>query len=89
MAIAALTSKGQITGPKSIRKKLGLQTGDQVLFVEREDGEILVRAKKGNLMDFYGMFKGAGKSTTIEEMKQAIANHAVQEYLHGAASDEK
>jgi hypothetical protein len=35
------------------------------------------------------MFKGAGKSTTIEEMKQAIANHAVQEYLHGAASDEK
>ncbi|MGD0631515.1 MAG: AbrB/MazE/SpoVT family DNA-binding domain-containing protein [Terracidiphilus sp.] len=79
MATAALTSKGQITVPISIRKKLGLQTGDQVLFIEREDGEILVRAKKGDLMDFYGMFKSSGKPATVEEMDEAVGRYLTED----------
>ena len=41
MELAKMTSKGQLTVPASIRKKLGIGTGDQLLFYER-DGQIAV-----------------------------------------------
>ena len=39
MDLATLTSKGQITIPAEIRKKLKLKTGDKVFFIE-EKGKI-------------------------------------------------
>lgn len=39
MELARMTSKGQLTVPVSIRKKLGIGTGDQLLFYER-DGQV-------------------------------------------------
>ena len=39
MELAKLTSKGQITIPQEIRKKLNLKQGDKVVFFE-EDGKI-------------------------------------------------
>lgn len=39
MDLAKVTSKGQVTIPIDIRKKLGLKNGDKVLFVE-EAGRI-------------------------------------------------
>ena len=39
MNLAKVTSKGQVTIPIDIRKKLGLKNGDKVLFVE-EAGRI-------------------------------------------------
>lgn len=39
--VATLTSKGQITLPKSIRQAMGLDTGDKVAF-EFRDGEVVV-----------------------------------------------
>jgi AbrB family looped-hinge helix DNA binding protein len=79
MSTASLTSKGQITLPISIRKKLRLNTGDQVVFIEREDGEITVKAKKGNLMDLKGSLRWTGKPATIEEMDEAIASHVAED----------
>jgi AbrB family looped-hinge helix DNA binding protein len=79
MATASLTSKGQITLPISVRKKLRLNAGDQVVFIEREDGEITVKAKKGNLMDLRGSLKWTGKQATIEEMDEAIASHLAED----------
>lgn len=38
MASAHLTSKGQITIPKAVRERLGLQTGDEIEFVEDDGG---------------------------------------------------
>ena len=34
MKLAKVTSKGQITIPIEIRKKLGIKNGDKILFVE-------------------------------------------------------
>ena len=42
MELAKVTSKGQITVPAEIRKKLRLRTGDKVVFAE-EDGKIVFR----------------------------------------------
>ena len=75
MATSSVTSKGQITLPISVRRKLRLNSGDLVEFVEREDGEFTVKAKKGNLMDFYGFMKWTGRPITIKEMHDAIADH--------------
>ncbi|RUQ25844.1 AbrB/MazE/SpoVT family DNA-binding domain-containing protein [Peribacillus cavernae] len=47
---ARLTSKGQITIPKSVRQALDLNEGDRVIFVEEEDGKMVV--KKGALVVF-------------------------------------
>ena len=34
MELAKVTSKGQVTIPIEIRKKLGIKNGDKVLFIE-------------------------------------------------------
>ena len=41
MELAKMTSKGQLTVPVSIRKKLGIGAGDQLLVYERE-GQIIL-----------------------------------------------
>ena len=47
MATAAVTSKGQITIPLEVRKKLGLKPGDRVRFIEGEHGEYILKPKTG------------------------------------------
>ena len=41
MEIAKVMSKGQVTIPINIRKKLNLKVGDQVVFMEK-DGDIVI-----------------------------------------------
>lgn len=72
MAIATLTSKGQITIPKSVRERLGLQAGDQLDFVVQEDGSVRLRRRKRSLLDLVGMIK-TDRHVTLEEMDEAIA----------------
>lgn len=38
MEIATLTSKGQITIPKSVREALGLKYGDKIVIQQEENG---------------------------------------------------
>lgn len=73
MATAAVTSKGQITIPAEVRKKLGLKPGDRVRFIEGESGEFFLRPKTGSIMNLKGCVKWTGKPVTIEEMNQTIA----------------
>jgi AbrB family looped-hinge helix DNA binding protein len=73
MATAAVTSKGQITIPVEVRKKLGLKPGDHVRFIEGENGEYILRPKTRSIMDLKGFVKWTGKPVTIEEMNETIA----------------
>ncbi|MDN5335072.1 MAG: antitoxin PrlF [Synergistales bacterium] len=41
MELAKLTSKGQITIPVDVRRKLGVKKGDKILFIE-EGGKIYI-----------------------------------------------
>lgn len=47
LASAKMTSKGQITIPKTIRMKLNLDEGDSVIFYEDENKNIKI-LNKGN-----------------------------------------
>ncbi len=44
MPSAKLTSKGQITIPKEVRKALGLHTGDRLAFRVHDNGTVVVEA---------------------------------------------
>jgi AbrB family looped-hinge helix DNA binding protein len=44
MIVAKVTSKGQVTIPKKVREKLGIQPGEEVGFEERGEQVILKKA---------------------------------------------
>ncbi|WP_082661922.1 AbrB/MazE/SpoVT family DNA-binding domain-containing protein [Terracidiphilus gabretensis] len=63
MPSATITSKGQITLPIEVRRRLGLKQGDKVEFVYDEDGRTVVRPEKtdanslGKLIGAFPAFK--------------------------------
>ena len=42
MEMAKVTSKGQITIPVSIRRRLGINEGDKLLFIDRPEGVMML-----------------------------------------------
>jgi AbrB family looped-hinge helix DNA binding protein len=54
---AKVTSKGQITLPLPVRKRLQIGPGDKIVFIEGSDGKILVRGKSGTLADMRGILR--------------------------------
>jgi AbrB family looped-hinge helix DNA binding protein len=73
MATAAVTSKGQITIPVEVRKKLGIKAGDRVRFIEGEHGEFILKPKTGSIKDLKGFARWTGKPVSIKEMNETIA----------------
>lgn len=74
MAIATVTSKGQITIPAQVRQTLQVSAGDRVEFVELEPGQFLFLAANRSVTELKGMFGKASRSVSVEEMNQAIAS---------------
>lgn len=72
MSSATLTSKGQITLPKSVRDRLGLATGDRVEFVQTESG-FLMRQVAGDITALKGVLPRPARPVSIDEMNAAIA----------------
>ena len=73
MISSKITSKGRITIPVEVRKRLGLKPGTRVWFIENENGEYTLKVKTGSIMNLRGIFKWTGKPVSIEEMNEAIA----------------
>jgi antitoxin PrlF len=67
MAIATLTSKGQITLPKDVREHLHLSTGDRLEFVIRSDGEVQVKPVAGSYRDLRAMLHRPGIPSPPDE----------------------
>jgi antitoxin PrlF len=72
MAAATLTSKGQITLPKSVRERLGVEAGDRIEFIESEQGFLIVPATR-DIRSLKGIVPKPKKPVSIEEMNQSIA----------------
>lgn len=80
MATATVTTKGQVTIPLEVRNKLGIKAGTRLDFVERTDGSFELFAATGSVTHVRGMFADAGKTATVEEMDDAIADAIVERY---------
>jgi antitoxin PrlF len=73
MAASTVTSKGQITLPKSVRDRLRLETGARVEFVETDSG-FLMRAATRDIRELKGVLKRPRRrAVSIEAMNEAIA----------------
>lgn len=57
MARARVTSKGQVTVPKAIRQRLGVQPGDDLLFDVRRNRVIITARHRQSVGDLAGIFR--------------------------------
>jgi antitoxin PrlF len=81
MPTATLTSKGQITIPAKIRAALGLQAGDKIDFVETGAGQFAIRPRTASIRDLEGCIAKLGYVPSLEEMDEAVARAAAENYL--------
>ena len=72
MSIATLTSKGQITVPRDVRKELGLEPGTKVSFVHNAEGDIVVQRVGRSVKELSGALPYSGPALTIHEMDEAV-----------------
>jgi AbrB family looped-hinge helix DNA binding protein len=74
MAVATMTSKGQITIPKEIRDSLRLHTGDRVAFLLQDPAGVLMKPATRSVDQVYGRLRIAGtRPRSVGEMDRAIA----------------
>jgi len=72
MALATLTTKGQLTLPKPIRDRLGVGPGDRVVFRETLDGVIVLEPDTVDLRSLCGALKSRKTGVTLDDMERAI-----------------
>lgn len=70
--IQSASAKGQVTIPIAIRRKLGIEEGTKIRFVER-DGQVVLEKVDLSLASLCGMFT-ATRSVTLEEMDRAVGD---------------
>ena len=78
MAIATLTTKGQITIPVDVRRQLGLRPGSRVDFVHVREGVVELVPVSGTVRSLKGMVPALETSVTLEQMDDAIAEGAAR-----------
>ncbi len=81
MPIAVLTSKGQMTVPKEIRKALNLKPSEKVIIVV-EGNQAVIKPLRGNILDIGGSVRLPDKEKPIdfrkvrEDVRKKIAKKA-------------
>jgi antitoxin PrlF len=77
-ASTTLTTKGQMTLPKSVRERLGLQAGDK-LDVAVEGRRIVLIPKTLHLSDVCSLLPAPDIPVSVKEMNEAVARGALGE----------
>ena len=72
MSRTTLTSKGQITIPLEVRRKLSLDTGDRVEFVELAPGKFALKPATEYVRSLKGMIRRPVRPVSIGAMNAAI-----------------
>lgn len=75
MALATVTTKGQVTIPKTIREALKLQTGDKIEIIVTDKREAIIRPVSKKVDDiFCKLHQPDKKAVSLEAMNDAIRN---------------
>lgn len=86
MDLAKITTRGQITIPAEIRKKLGVKDGDKVIFIEENGRIIMENAAMIALKTAQNAF--AGEAERVGLHAEADVVDMVKDIRHGAAEDD-
>jgi len=70
MKTSRVTTKGQVTIPSDVRKKLGIHQGDRVGFVY-EDGKVIILPVIKDIEAAFGIV-AAEQSVSLQDMEAAI-----------------
>jgi len=74
MVTATITSKGQITIPKTVRDSLRLHSGDRVAFIVNGITDALLKPVTKTVDQVFGRLHKSGQvGKTVVEMNQVIA----------------
>lgn len=81
MPTSRVMSKGQVTIPSDVRKELGIEQGDGLLFEVGSDQTVRLRVvKRQKLSDFYGSLPAQrpfpSKEAVREEVGRALGGRA-------------
>jgi antitoxin PrlF len=79
---ATLSSKGQATIPKAVRKYLNLKAGDRFKFFLQPDGAVVILPKIP-VSHLKGSVPKLDRPVTVEEMNAAIEAGAVERFKDG------
>ncbi len=73
MALATITTKGQVTIPKEIRESLKLHTGDKIEIIVTDKKEAVIRPISKKVDDIFGKLHKPGRKTvTLEAIDDAV-----------------
>ena len=65
-----ISSKGQVTVPRDVRERLGLQAGDKIAWSMLSNGTIVLRPKTRRLVDLVGILTRPEQSgVSVDEMR--------------------
>lgn len=82
MPLAKVTLKGQVTIPKQVRRQLGIEDGDFVLFQIENAKAMIERVRRASLLDFGGVFPAPrafpGKEQVRAEVRRQVARRLGQ-----------
>lgn len=73
MELAKVTSKGQITIPIDIRKKLGVKEGDKILFIEEAGRVIMMNSSMDALRKAQAAFAGEAERLGLKDEENVAA----------------
>ncbi len=76
MAVATVTSKGQVTLPVEARRRLGIRAGTRLEFIVTDDERLEVVRVGGSVRELKGLLPRPRRKLSLEEMETAIARGA-------------
>lgn len=89
MPVATITSKGQVTIPLEVRRRLRLKAGDRIDFRFGAKGEVTLASKRVPFEEIQGMLRNRDqKAVSVRDMDHGI-ERAVQQRWERAARNEK
>jgi len=81
MAVATVTSKGQVTIPSQVRRELGLKPGSQIDFVLTDHGSYEIIPSVASIRELKGVVPSPKTPVTLEDMDAAIADSSIARFL--------
>jgi len=73
MALATLTTKGQVTVPKKVRDSLHLRAGDKLEFIVTKHGRVILKPVTKKVDDVFGsLYRPEQKPVSVKEMNDAV-----------------
>jgi len=73
MEVAKVTSKGQITIPIDIRRRLGVKEGDKILFIEEQGKIVMMNSSMEALRKAQAAFTGEAERLGLDD-EQDVAD---------------